>query len=70
MLPKFAVKPRTAIPAVLGTLGTNSNLNVPGTVNDTAFSDPLDESIASAIVSNGQTEGVFCLLDLNFFTLT
>jgi hypothetical protein len=58
------------ITVVLSKHGTNSHLDVLGIVNDTPFSDPLDESVASSIVSDGQSEGVFCLLELHFFTLT
>jgi len=45
----------------------NSNLNVLNRVNDTPFFDPLDERVASSIVSNGQSESIVCFLDLNFF---
>lgn len=48
----------------------NSNLNVLNRVNDTPFFDPLDEGIASPIVSNGQSKGIFRFLDLNFFRST
>ena len=39
-------------------------------IDDAAFFDALDEGKPSAVVGNGQTEGILILVDVNNFWLT